>query len=239
MPRSEPGCKPHPASPTLVVDQRSPCPSAGADRRAPGPSSHGGPRTARTREQFIGPVTEVVPNLPARSPFPNHNSGRLQRLPWGYELFDRDPNQELRRTLCARRSQSRSLRVAEAPQRANGSGVDARNGGVLSKLPVETSVGRRVRIRAGRGRGQIIPASPCVGAGLLPPLALRTLPPVRQLEQLPAAASVGDDHNYIERPGARRRIIDVDTRSIGIIEFSPNQGQEAAKRAGCCAPSPS
>jgi hypothetical protein len=113
------------------------------------------------------------------------------------------------------------------------------DGGVPSKFPVETSIGGRVRIRAGRGRGQIIPASPCVGAGLLPPLALRTLPPVRQLEQLPAAASVGDDHNYIERPCARRGTIDVDTRSIGIIEFSANQGQEGAKCAPCCAPSPS
>jgi hypothetical protein len=59
------------------------------------------------------------------------------------------------------------------------------DGGVPSKFPVETSIGGRVRIRAGRGRGQIIPASPCVGAGLLPPLALRTLPPVRQLNSSP------------------------------------------------------
>jgi hypothetical protein len=44
---------------------------------------------------------------PAGSPFPNHHSGRLPRLPWGYEPFDRDPNQEPRRTRCARRSRSR------------------------------------------------------------------------------------------------------------------------------------
>jgi hypothetical protein len=72
-------------------------------------------------------------------------------------------------------------------------------------------------------RGQIIPASPCVGAGLLPPLALPTLPPVRQLEEVPAAAFVGHDHNDIERPCVGRGIIDVYTRSIRIIEFSANQ----------------
>jgi hypothetical protein len=110
-----------------LVDHRRPCPSGGADRRAPEPSSHRHPRTARTQEQFIGPVTEVVPNLPAGSPFPNHHSGPPPAAAVGLQLFDRDPNQELRRTRCARRSsRSRSLRVAEAPQRADGSGVDAR-----------------------------------------------------------------------------------------------------------------
>jgi NTE family protein len=62
---------------------------------------------------------------------------------------------------------------------------------------------------------------------------------VRQLEQVLATAIVGHDQSYIERPGVRRRMIAVDTSSIGIIEFHADrdkrervakQGRAAAER---------
>jgi hypothetical protein len=164
---------------------------------------------------------------------------RLLRLPWGYELFDRDPNQELRRTLCAGRSGFRSLRVAEAPQRADGNGVarGRRRAVQVPRRDFDRREGQDPRYP--RFGCHVIPALPGAGAALFPPLVLPTLPRVRQLEQVLAAAIVAHDHSYIERPCVRRRIIDVDTRSIGIIEFSANQGQEAATCARCCAPSPS
>jgi hypothetical protein len=177
---------------------------------------------------------------PAGSPFPNHHSGRLPRLPWGYEPFDRDPNQEPRRTRCARRSRSRCS--SSRGSSATSGWERSRRSWTAACCPSSPS---RLRSERGSGsalaevRGQIIPASPHVGAGLLPPLALPTLPPVRQLEEVPAAAIVGHDHNDIERPCVGRGIIEVDTRSIGIIEFSANQGQEAAQCARCCARSPS
>jgi NTE family protein len=66
---------------------------------------------------------------------------------------------------------------------------------------------------------KIMPALPGADAQLFPPLALPLLWPVRQLEQVLATAMVGHDQSYIERPGVRRRMIAVDTSSIGITEF--------------------
>jgi predicted acylesterase/phospholipase RssA len=113
------------------------------------------------------------------------------------------------------------------------------DGGVLSKFPVETSIGGRVRIRAGRGSGSNHPGVALCGRGAVAAARASDASAGPVTEQFPAAASVGHDHNDIERPCVGRGIIDVDTRSIGIIEFSANQGQEAAQCARCCARSPS
>jgi NTE family protein len=71
---------------------------------------------------------------------------------------------------------------------------------------------------------KIIPALPGADARLLPAArVLAALPPVGQLEQVLATAIVGHDQTYIERPCVRRRMIDVDTSSIGIIEFNADE----------------
>jgi NTE family protein len=72
---------------------------------------------------------------------------------------------------------------------------------------------------------KVIPALPGADAELVPPLVLPTLPAVRQLEQVLVTAMVGHDQSYLERPCVRRRMIDVDTSSIGIIEFDANEKQ--------------
>jgi NTE family protein len=69
----------------------------------------------------------------------------------------------------------------------------------------------------------VIPALPGADAKLFPPLGLPTLRPIRQLEQVLATAIVGHDQSYIERPCVRARMIDVDTSSIGIIEFDADK----------------
>jgi NTE family protein len=48
------------------------------------------------------------------------------------------------------------------------------------------------------------------------------------LEQVLATAIVGRDQSYIERPCVRRRMIDVDTSAIGVIEFDASEEQRDA-----------
>jgi NTE family protein len=55
---------------------------------------------------------------------------------------------------------------------------------------------------------------------VLPALRVSQLiPPLRLLEQVVATAIVGNDQTYLERPCVRRRLIQVDTSPIGIIDF--------------------
>jgi NTE family protein len=168
-------------------------------------------------------------------------NGRLLRLPWDYELFDRDPDQELVAD-AVRASISIPLFFEPRKLRNERTGAESTlvDGGVLSNFPIEIF---------DRTDGQdprwptfgvkVIPALPGADAELFPPLALPTLAPVRQLEQVLATAIVGHDQSYIERPCVRRRMIEVDTSSIGIIEFNANkkkrdgvvkQGRAAAGR---------
>jgi NTE family protein len=114
------------------------------------------------------------------------------------------------------------------------------DGGVLSNFPVEIfdrTDGRDPRWPTFGVK--VIPALPGADAKLFPALGLPTIPPIRQLEQVLTTAIVGHDQSYIERPCVRRRMIDVDTSSIGIIEFNASkkrrdgvveQGRMAAER---------
>ena len=54
---------------------------------------------------------------------------------------------------------------------------------------------------------------------LFPVLGLPVLPAVRLLQQVVATAIVGHDQTHLERPCVRRRTMEVDTRSVGIVEF--------------------
>ncbi|HEU0318523.1 MAG TPA: patatin-like phospholipase family protein, partial [Solirubrobacteraceae bacterium] len=153
--------------------------------------------------------------------------GRLLRLPWDYELFDLDPDQQLVAD-AVRASISIPLYFEPPRLRDQGTGVESTlvDGGVLSNFPVEIfDRTDGLEPRWPTFGVKIIPALPGADAELFPPLALPTLPPVRQLEQVLATAIVGHDQTYIERPCVRRRMIDVDTRSIGILEFDADQGK--------------
>jgi len=151
--------------------------------------------------------------------------GRLLRLPWDYELFDRDPDKELV-VDAVRASMSIPLYFKPRKLRNERTGEESTlvDGGVLSGFPVEIfdrTDGKNPRWPTFGVK--IIPALPGADAALFPPFALPTLPPLRQLEQVLATALVGHDQTYLDQPCVRRRIIDVDTRSIGIIEFNASK----------------
>ena len=156
--------------------------------------------------------------------------GRLLRLPWDYELFDRDPDRELVAD-AVRASISIPLYFVPRKLRDQHTGEESTlvDGGVLSNFPVE--IFDRTDGQAPRWPTfgvKVIPALPGADAELFPPLALPALPPVRELEQVLATAIVGHDQTYIERPCVQRRLIDVDTSSIGILEFDADQQKRDA-----------
>ncbi len=160
--------------------------------------------------------------------------GRLLRLPWDYErVFGRDPDQQLVAD-AVRASISIPLYFEPRTLRDERTGEETTlvDGGVLSNFPVE--IFDRTDRREPRWPTfgvKIIPALPGADAELLPLLGLPLPPPLRQAEQVLATAVVGHDQTYIDRPCVRRRMIEVDTRSIGIIEFDADE----QKRAGVVA----
>jgi NTE family protein len=167
--------------------------------------------------------------------------GRLLRLPWDYAHFDRDPDQQLVAD-AVRASISIPLYFEAQKLRNERTGEESTlvDGGVLSNFPIEIFDRTDGEDPRWPTFGiKIMPALPGADAQLFPALALPLLRPVRQLEQVLATAIVGHDQSYIERPGVRRRMIAVDTSSIGIIEFHADrdkrervtsQGRAAAER---------
>jgi NTE family protein len=151
--------------------------------------------------------------------------GVLLRLPWDYEQFDRDPDRQLVAD-AVRASMSIPLYFEPRRLRNERTGAESTlvDGGVLSNFPVE--VFDRTDGKDSRWPTfgiKVIPTLPGADAKLFPPLALPALPPVRELEQVLATAIVGNDQTYLERPCVRRRMIEVDTSAVGIVEFDADQ----------------
>ena len=151
--------------------------------------------------------------------------GRLLRLPWDYEQFGVDWDKQLVAD-AVRASMSIPLYFTPRKLRHEQTGAESTlvDGGVHSNFPVEIfdrTDGRDPRWPTFGVK--IIPALPGADAKLFPPFALPTLPPVRELEQVVVTAIVGHDQTYIERPCVQRRMIDVDTSSVGIVEFDADK----------------
>jgi predicted acylesterase/phospholipase RssA len=151
--------------------------------------------------------------------------GLLLRLPWDYEQFALDPDKQLVAD-AVRASMSIPLYFTPQKLRHQQTGAESTivDGGVLSNFPVEIfdrTDGRDPRWPTFGVK--IIPALPGADAKLFPPLALPMLPPVRELEQVVVTAIVGHDQSHIERPSVQRRTIEVDTSSVGIVEFDADK----------------
>jgi NTE family protein len=155
--------------------------------------------------------------------------GRLLRLPWDYGLLGLDPDEQLVAD-AVRASISIPLYFAPVVVRHGETGEPTTlvDGGVLSNYPIE--IFDRTDSSASRWPTlgvKVVPRLPAGDAALFPGVALPALPPVKLLEQVVATAIVGNDQTFLERPCVRRRTIDVDTSSVGIVEFDASDEQRA------------
>src|SRR4051794_3589799 len=155
--------------------------------------------------------------------------GRLLRLPWDYRLLGLDPDRQLVAD-AVRASLSIPLFFEPVTLRgADDSEYTLVDGGVLSNFPIELF--DRTDGAAPRWPTlgvKVIPDLPAGDAQIFPALALPQLPTVRLTERVIATALVGHDATYLDRPCVRRRVIQVDTREVGVVEFGANRAKRNA-----------
>jgi NTE family protein len=158
-------------------------------------------------------------------------NGRLLRLPWDYPLLNLDPDGQL--VADAVRASS-SIPLFFEPCSIGDDKVGKQttlvDGGVLSNFPVEIFDRTDGETPRWPTFGiKILPELPGGSAQLLPSIALpalqvgQRLPPTRVLEQVVTTAIVGNDQTKLERPCVRRRMIQVDTGAVGIVEFDASR----------------
>ena len=148
-------------------------------------------------------------------------NGRLLRLPWDYQRFDLDPDEQLVAD-AVRMSLSipfyfEPCTLRHASTQAAATIVD---GGLLSNFAIEIfdrTDGRPARWPTFGVR--LLPDLPAGLGDLVPFYGVPMLPSVRLLEQVVATALVGRDQTHLDRPGVRERTMTVDTRGTAITEF--------------------
>jgi NTE family protein len=155
-------------------------------------------------------------------------NGRLLRLPWDYELFGLDRDEQL---VADAVRMSLSIPFYFQPRQlrnpTTGSVATIVDGGVLSNFAIEIfdrTDGREPRWPTFGVR--LLPDLPAGLGDIVPFYSLPMLPTVRLLEQVVATALVGRDQTHLERPGVRERTMTVDTKGTTITEF----GISAAER---------
>jgi NTE family protein len=157
--------------------------------------------------------------------------GRLLRLPWDYRLLNLDPDKQLVAD-AVRASASIPLffEPVTLTDGQSGERTTLVDGGVLSNFPVEIFDRTDGETPRWPTFGiKILPDLPLGTTHLLPSVALpalkvgNLLPPTRLLEQVLITAIVGNDQSHLDRPCVRRRIIAVDTRAVGIVEFDASK----------------
>lgn len=150
--------------------------------------------------------------------------GRLVRLPWDYESFGVDGDEQL--VADAVRASISIPLFFEPVTLADRTLVD---GGVLSNFPI--AMFDRAKPRWPTFGVKVIPDAPDANALLFPGLALPQPPPIRLLARVMTTAVLGHDQTYLEQPCVRRRAIQVDTSAVGVVEFGCGED----KRAGLVA----
>jgi NTE family protein len=155
--------------------------------------------------------------------------GRMLRLPWDYHRLGLDPDRQ--RVADAVRASISIPLFFEPVGLVDGSGerLTLVDGGVLSNFPIELfdrTDGAEPRWPTLGVR--VIADLPARGPELFPGIVLpQFVPPLDLLQRVVATAIVGHDQTYLERPCVRRRVIRVDTSTVGIVEF----GVDAHRRA--------
>jgi NTE family protein len=161
--------------------------------------------------------------------------GELIRLPWDYRRYGLKPDEQL--VVDAVRA-SMSIPIFFEPvtlRHANGKSSTLVDGGVLSNYPIDVF---------DRTDG-CEPRWPTFGVTLLPHLPeaniqlfpllgeLRRRGFPRFLESLVTTMAVGRDQNYLAKPWVAARTIEVNTTSVGVVEFDVDEaGQDTLYENG-------
>jgi NTE family protein len=156
--------------------------------------------------------------------------GRLLRLPWDYPLLGLEPDRQLVAD-AVRASISIPVFFEPVSLRHGTTGEETVlvDGGILSNFPI--AIFDRIDRTEPRWPTlgvKVLPALPAGTEQLFPGLKRPRLPVLRLLEQVLATAIVGADQTYLERPCVKRRAIQVDTSSVGIVEFDAPEAKRKA-----------
>lgn len=156
--------------------------------------------------------------------------GRLLRLPWDYRLLGLDPDEQ---SVADAVRASISIPVFFEPVTLHdgrtGEPATLVDGGILSNFPIEIfDRTDAVTPRWPTLGVKVIPELGADGTQLLPRGPVPTPPVVELLERVVATAIIGHDQTYLARPCVRRRVMQVDTRDIGVLEFGAPKARRDA-----------
>jgi NTE family protein len=156
-------------------------------------------------------------------------SGELLYLPWDYRArFGIDPDEQLVADAVAA---SIAIPFFYEPvyltnRRTQESHVLV-DGGVLSNFPI--TVFDRTDSETPRWPTfgvKIIPQLPSHNREVIPIAGRIPVPGVRQLEAVAATLVVGRDQTYLQRPCVAMRTMQVDTREVGVVEFTVDDARK-------------
>ncbi|HET9254867.1 MAG TPA: patatin-like phospholipase family protein [Pseudonocardiaceae bacterium] len=161
--------------------------------------------------------------------------GELIRLPWDYRRYGLDPDEQM--VSDAVRA-SMSIPIFFEPvtlRHADGESSTLVDGGVVSNYPID--VFDRTDGAAPRWPTfgvTLLPHLPEANIQLFPQLGgLRRRGLPRFLESLVTTMAVGRDQSYLAKPWVAARTIEVDTSSVGIVEFDVDDaGQDTLYENG-------
>jgi NTE family protein len=155
--------------------------------------------------------------------------GQFLRLPWDYERYGLDPDQQ---PVVEAVRASISVPYLFEPFKLAYEGGESLlvDGGLVSNYPIDAFDRTDGRPSRWPTFGvTVIPQLPAGGAKLVPPLrALRLVPSFQFLESVVTTAVVGRDQGYLAQPWVSARSIEVD--SLGVQPFDFTIGPEVAER---------
>jgi len=154
--------------------------------------------------------------------------GELIRLPWDYERYGLDPDEQL---VCDAVRASMSIpfffRPVTIPYHGEPSTIV--DGGVLSNFPIDAFDRADTAIPRWPTFGvTLVPKLPAGNATLFPVLGLFKHGPVGLTESLVTTMLVGHDQAQLAKPWIAARAIEVDTQKAGIVDFglAPDEQQD-------------
>jgi NTE family protein len=155
-------------------------------------------------------------------------SGELLYLPWDYQRFGLDPDEQLVADAVAA-----SIAIPffyEPVYLTNRHTQESHvlvDGGVLSNFPITVFDRTDGEMPRWPTFGvKIIPRLPSHNREVIPVAGRIPVPGVRQLEEVAATLVVGRDQTYLQRPCVAMRTMQVDTREVGVVEFTVDDARK-------------